>query len=368
MFLVKFVPALLFYGTASTTAFVSREVGQGTSPGSAQRSSFQRRNNVVITTDVKSRTNLALSTRPAVPPPSSNSDTVEYTIINPDAATDEWELDCYSRPVVQNGKKLWEILITDSAGSFRFRQELPSNQVNSKMVRQVVDNLIETSDTKPNIIRFFRGAMFNMLNIALQELAVTSRPSRRTLALATWLEERHRDVYPKMEGYNRNMVAGMGAPSFLDVRTPVKLPDALRGEKYAFVALPLAEFLPGGGVNRDTIGVGRLCAIPAGLPGGDAFVSGVVIWSSRARALASWLAGTEIVSLTADLRKRILIMETDIDTEYLLARLNDQQRAEGASLEEGKENLKGLHFLCVKEDDDSDPEGFWLLRQLPTGI
>jgi len=318
----------------------------------------------VTTTNTRSAAvRLALST---TPPSSSSRKTYEYTVIDADAATDEWELDCYSRPVVQNGKKLWEILVTDSAGSFRFRQELPSNQVNSKTVRQVVDDLMEVADTKPNIIRFFRGAMFNMLNIALSELAVTTRPSRCALALATWLEERHRDVYPKMEGYNRNMV-GTSAPSFLDVRTPVKLPDALRGEKYAFVALPLSEFMPGGGVTTDSIGKGRLCSIPADVPG-DAFVQGVVILSARAKALASWLAGTEVVALTADLRKRILIMETDIDTEYLLAKLDDQQRTEAAALEEGKDNLKGLHFVCVQEDDDSDPEGFWLLRELPTNI
>lgn len=305
-------------------------------------------------------TDLESSLNPSV------SDTFEYTVIDAEAATDEWELDCYSRPVVKNGKKLWEVLVTDSAGSFRYRHELPSNQVNSKMVRQVIDNLIETVDTKPNIIRFFRGAMFNMLSIALQDLAVTTRPSRCTLALATWLEERHKDVYPAMEGYNRNMV-GSSAPSFLDVRTPVKLPDALRGEKYAFVALPVAEFLPGGGVNRETIGQGRLCSVPIDIPG-DAFVQGVVIFSARAKALASWLAGTEVVALTADLRKRILLMETDIDTEYLLARLNDQQRTEAAALEEAKSTLKGLHFMCVQEDDDSDPEGFWLLRQIPSNI
>ena len=309
-----------------------------------------------------SAVHLALSTNE----PQQQTTSYEYTVMDADAATDEWELDCYSRPVVQNGKKLWEILVTDSAGSFRYRQELPSNQVNSKTVRQVVDNLMEMAEVKPNIIRFFRGAMFNMLNIALSELAVTTRPSRCTLALATWLEERHTNVYPSMEGYNKNMV-GSSSPSFLDVRTPVKLPDALRGEKYAFVALPLAEFLPGGGVTSDTVGVGRLCALPADVPG-DAFVQGVVILSKRAKALASWLAGTEVVALTADLRKRILIMETDIDNEFLLARLNDQQRAEAAALEEGKDSLKGLHFVCVQEDDDSDPEGFWLLRQLPSNI
>jgi hypothetical protein len=310
------------------------------------------------------------------PLPASAAETQEddavssYEIVNAAAATDEWELDCYSRPVVvpATGKKLWEVLVTDSAGSFRYRHTLPSNQVNSKTLRTIVENLMDEADTKPTMIRFFRGAMFNMMNIALQEIAdITAKPSRCTLALASWLEERQSSVYPQMEGYNKNMVTA-ATPSFLNVRTPVKLPDALRGEKYAFVSLPLAEFLPGGGVNAETVGLGRLCQLPSADLPADAFVQGVVVLSNRAKALASWLAGTEVVALTADLRKRVLLMETDLDTEYLLAKLNDEQRVEGAALEEGKQTLEGLHFLCVQEDDDSDPAGFWLLRDIPTGI
>jgi hypothetical protein len=293
-------------------------------------------------------------------------DAVEYKVLDASRATDEWELDCYSRPVAVAGKKLWEVLITDSAGSFRFRQTLPSNQVNSKTLRQIVDDLMERADVKPNTIRFFRGAMFNMINIALMELPVTSKPSRCTFALASWLEDRHENVYPQMEGFNANMV-GSTIPSFLDVRTPVRLPDALRGEKYAFVALPVAEFLPGGSVDATNIGVGRICTIPRDIPA-DAFVQGVVILTNRAEALASWLAGTEVVALTADLRKRVLVMETDIDTQYLMAKLNESQRVEAASLEEGKAGLKGLHFVSVQENEDSDPTGFWLLRELPSAI
>lgn len=295
----------------------------------------------------------------------------EYVVIDSSRATDEWELDCYSRPVVVEGRKLWEVLITDSNGSFRYRKVLPGNQVNSKTLRQVVDELIDKSETKPNLIRFFRGAMFNMIQIALGELAdVSSKPSRCTFELASWLEQRHRDVYPKMPGYNPNMVTGStgGAGSFLDVRTPIKLPDALRGEKYAFVALPVAEFMENGGVSSDNIGIGRLCPLPSNLPG-DAFVQGIVILTSRAKALASWLSGTELYALTCDLRKRIVTMETDIDTQYLMAKLDDDQRLEGAAFEEGKDALAGLHFVSVQiSDDDEEPAGFWLLRELPTNI
>merc|ERR1711935_760409 len=165
---------------------------------------------------------------------------------------------------------------------------------------------------------------------------------------------------------------GGGVPSFLDVRPPVKMPDALRGEKYAFVALPLAEMLPGGSISSDNIGVGSMCTISESLAGdlppADCFVQGIVILTQRPEALSAWLAGTELASMSCDLRKRNLIMETDIDTRYLMARLDDQQRDEGVAFEEGKDALNGLHFVCVQRDEDDDPAGFWLMRELPAGI
>lgn len=195
-----------------------------------------------------------------------------------------------------------------------------------------------------------------------------ARPSRCTFSLAQWLEERHEDVYPKMEGFKASMATASGGPSFMDVRTPTKLPDALRGEKYAFVSLPLAEFLPGGSIDEANIGVGRMCPISEGEFPADAFVQGVVILTTRAKALSSWLAGTEVVGLTADLRRRTLLMETDIDTQYLMAKLGDDQRKEAAVFEEGKDLLKGLHFISVQRDEEDDPAGFWLLREMPAGI
>jgi len=245
---------------------------------------------------------------------------------------------------------------------------VPSNKVNSREVRRVVEDIIEESEVKPSTIRFFRGAMFNMINIALSEIDVTAKPSRCTFALAQWIEERNREVYPKMKGYQPNMIGirGIGA-TFLDIRTAVKLPDALRGEKYAFVGLPLSEFIQGGGVSIENVGVGRLCPLDDCLPA-DSFVQGVVILTSRAKALASWLAGTEVAGIKADLKKRELVMETDIDNQYLMAKLNDDQRREAANFEEGKDALNGLHFISVQNGEDNAPEGFWLLREIPDNL
>lgn len=303
---------------------------------------------------------------------SSSSDIGREIITNPAAEpSPEWELDCYSRPVIVQGKKLWEVLITDSTGSFRICEPLPSNKVNSRELRRVIENAIEDAEVKPSIIRFFRGAMFNMINIALSEVDAIARPSRCTFALSQWLEERNSKVYPTMPGYRATMASSPARASFLDVRTPVKLPDALRGEKYAFVSLPLAEFREGGGITRDNIGVGRLCPLDGDFGkqfAADSFVQGIAIFTTRADALASWLAGTELAGFRADLRKRTLVMETDIENEYLMAKLNDLQREEAAAFEEGKDSLGGLHFVSVQIDDDSDPSGFWLLREIPDAL
>ena len=50
-------------------------------------------------------------------------------VADPAAVTNVWELDVYSRPVTVGGKKLWELLITDSSGSFKHVEPIPSNKV-----------------------------------------------------------------------------------------------------------------------------------------------------------------------------------------------------------------------------------------------
>lgn len=41
---------------------------------------------------------------------------------------------------------------------------LVTNRVNSREVRRVVEEIIDESEVKPSTIRFFRGAMFNMVS------------------------------------------------------------------------------------------------------------------------------------------------------------------------------------------------------------
>lgn len=62
---------------------------------------------------------------PATAPDAPASKMVKNDNVDPST---EWELDCYSRPVLVDGKKLWEVLITDSSGSFRVCETLASNK------------------------------------------------------------------------------------------------------------------------------------------------------------------------------------------------------------------------------------------------
>lgn len=150
-----------------------------------------------------------------------------------------WELDFYSRPVQgADGKKLWELLVTDGAGTFRHVEAVPSNCVNSRELRTRVQRLIDDADVRPTTIRFFRAQMKNMITIALSELSdVACKPSRVTYALYDWLDERERDVYPGMPGYRKPRPDVRVTPT--TARQPVR-PRRLVQESPACMMLPQA--------------------------------------------------------------------------------------------------------------------------------
>jgi hypothetical protein len=290
---------------------------------------------------------------------------VETSVGTTPALSDSWQLDFYSRPVQgKDGKKLWELLVTDASGALRHVEPVPSTNVNSRELRNRVQRLIDSTPDKPREIRFFRAQMKNMISIALQDLDVEVRPSRVAYALQDWIDERERDVYPAMPGYRKPR------PEFgAGLKYPVRLPEQLRGEQYAVATLPLTEFLPGGalsGGNSDaSVGFGKLCPLPADAAAvpPETMVPGVIIFSGRAKAIAAWLSGLDLAFVSASLEARDLLIEVGLDSQYLLARLRSpQQLLEAEGLEKGKQNTGGLHFLSVQVSAEDEPLGFWLLR------
>lgn len=63
---------------------------------------------------------------------------------------------CAFKQVSDSCKRLIFVFSLTLSSDSQFR-------VNSREVRRVVEDIIEESEVKPSTIRFFRGAMFNMV-------------------------------------------------------------------------------------------------------------------------------------------------------------------------------------------------------------
>ena len=296
------------------------------------------------------------------PPPTMSKQGGEKSgeMIFPDDMSEEWELDCYSRPVLlEDGKKLWEVMITDANGSFRYLKTVPNNLVNSRNLRKIVEEVMDEAPVRPTSIRFFRNQMLNMISIALNNLEVEIKPSRRVHNLYEWLSERERNVYPTFDGYNKQL--RQQTILDYDIRQPDRLPDVCKAESYAFVALP-AEAFHNGEENTDNIKRGRLAPINE-MPK-EGWIHGITLFSRRSEAVASWINGLEMAHLQANLLSRELMLNTDISNQYIVAPLMDAQKREAQIFEKGKTASKGFHFLSVQSDPDAeDVEGFWLMRE-----
>ena len=77
----------------------------------------------------------------------------------------DWELDFYSRPIIEsNGKKRWELIICSTRSYktkdiFFWNKECPANEVNSEWLTRALNEAISEARkqgfAKPPIIRFY---------------------------------------------------------------------------------------------------------------------------------------------------------------------------------------------------------------------
>lgn len=289
-------------------------------------------------------------------------------------ASDIWELDFYSRPVVGfDGKKLWELLITDSTGTFEFVDAVPNSLVNSRELRKRIESAIEIATCKPTIIRFFRSQMFNMIQIALSELDVIVSPSRKTYALYRLIKYRESKVYRKMPGFkpspggsSKSSISTLSQPSFSGINFPVSqpLPDALRCEKFAFGTFPLSylqEFFKEADSSQY---FGDQCPVDDGVSG-DLNVPGLIVFSKRAKALAAWIGGIELAFIRVLQEQREVVLECGLDTIYRFIQITKDVKKDVTDFETLKNSANGLHFLAVQQSAESDEvEGMWLLSEI----
>lgn len=275
--------------------------------------------------------------------------------------SDIWELDFYSRPVVGvDGKKLWELIITDADASFEHVEAIPNSLVNSRELRSRVQAVIDESLHKPASIRFFRSQMFNMINIALAQLDVTVSPSRKTYALYQLIRDREEKVYKNMPGFQESLTKP-SAFQGLNLKVSEPLPDALRCDSFAFGTFPLGQLEDFFETADSKDYFGNSCLVDPNLSR-ETLVPGLIIFSKRARPLSAWISGIELAFVRATLDKQEVSFECGLNTVYKFAKITPDIKNDVRTFQQAKQDTAGIHFLAVQTSPQTDEiDGMWLL-------
>jgi len=282
----------------------------------------------------------------------------------------DWELDYYSRPILEpDGKKRWELLIcsTPLPGAedvgFRFVLQCPASSVNSQWLKQSLEQAIERAAAEgfeaPRKLRCWRASMRTMVQRAADQLGLELIPSRRCYALVEWLQERQQTVYPAEDGY----MAGPLAPLPQPIQPlAVPLPEAARGDSWSWASLPLGALREAAEWDVSFAGLVPLDGIGAD----EAMVSGLRLFSStRSLAIAGWLAGLEPVRL--EVSGQQLVLEAGLEDRWLLGNLElEEAEAATQAFRAAREQVAGVQFLAVQSSESQNGfDGFWVLRDFP---
>ena len=279
----------------------------------------------------------------------------------------DWELDYYSRPILEpDGKKRWELLICSTpteGATFRWALNCPAGSVNSAWLREALEQALAAANEQgfapPRRLRCWRGSMRTMVQRAAEPLSLEVVPSRRCYALVEWLQERMATVYPNEEGF----MAGPLAPPPQPIQpVAVPLPEAARGDRWSWASLPLGALREAADWEVSFAG---LVPLPAELD--DAvMVSGLRLFSAgRSLAIAGWLAGLEPVRLEVDGNQ--LVLEAGMEDRWLLGNLEAEEAAAAATaFRAARSQAAGIQFIAVQSSEDQPGfDGFWILRDLP---
>jgi len=269
-----------------------------------------------------------------------------------------WEIDFFSKPVLnENGKKLWELIVVNNKGTFEHVESVPNNLINSKELRKRINLIIKSAEVKPAGIKFFRTQMFNMINIALSELELSVRPSRKTRLLVEKLKERDGTVYEKMIGF-KPFLREIDTIQTLK-KTPERMPDFLRGDSYIFATIDIESL-------KDVFNQKpRFLELfqPSFSSEKELSIPGLIIISNRAKSLSSWLNSIELFGVVCDIEKKDLIIECGLDTQYLFGKIKNDQYKESKVFDENKKMSGGYHFIAVQSNSpNQEIIGFWLLK------
>ncbi len=281
----------------------------------------------------------------------------------------DWELDFYSRPIVEsNGKKRWELIICSTSSYktediFLWNKKCPANEVNSlwltKALNEAINDAKKEGWAKPSIVRFWRSSMKSIIKKSLEAASIEALVSRRTYDLFDRIEFLEKEIYPKEKGY----VRGVLAPTFTSITesTPQPLPEAVRGDALTISEISIRELKS---AENWPMEFGDIFPIQQGLEDND-LVPGLRLFSKdRSLALSAWFSCLEPIKLV--INKNQLILEASENDKWLVTDLPEKDaKILNTKFLENKKNSFGYQFISIQSTPYIEKfAGFWILRDI----
>ena len=281
----------------------------------------------------------------------------------------DWELDFYSRPIIENnGKKRWELIIASTKNynfklPFYWSKICPANEVNSIWLTNALKQALKDAEKqgwkRPEKIRFWRSSMKSIIKKSLENIEIEGLVSRRTYALFDRIDFLEKKVYPHEKGY----VNGVLAPTFTSqiINDPKPLPEAVRGDSLSIAELSIGELRT---AKNWPIQFGDIFPIEESIED-NCLVPGLRLFSeNRAIPLAAWFSSLEPIKLEID--KNRLILEALEDDKWLVTDL-----AEGDAdllnkkFKDSKTKSLGYQFISIQSNPYIEEfAGFWMLKDI----
>ena len=287
---------------------------------------------------------------------------------NSDLKKADWEIDFYSRPVIdENGKKRWELLITSTNNfkddkTFKWEKICPASTVNSIWLKDALEEAINEAKAQgwdtPSKIRCWRSTMRTMIKRAADQIGIELISSRRTYSLLEWLIDRERNFYPQQKGYTG---VNLAPPTNPIANQAIPLPEEVRGDSWSFASLSLNTLRE---ADEWEIEFSNLIPIKKSI-NENIFIPGIRLFSSkRSLALAAWLGGLEPAKLLIEGTQ--IILEAGQSDRWLVTDVEeDSKNAIKNNFLNTKRDADGLQFISVqKSSDQNSLDGFWMLRDI----
>ena len=280
----------------------------------------------------------------------------------------DWEIDFYSRPVIEeDGKKRWELLITTTNNfkdkkTFKWEKICPASTVNSIWLKDALEEAINEAKGQgwdsPSVIRCWRSSMKTMIKRAVDQMGIELISSRRTYSLLEWLIDRERNFYPQQKGYTG---VSLAPPSNPITNQAIPLPEEVRGDSWSFASLSLNTLRE---ADEWQIEFSNLIPIKESI-NENVFIPGIRLFSpKRSLALAAWLGGLEPAKLLIEGTQ--IILEAGQADRWLVTDVEEAAKnAIKNNFQNTKKDSDGLQFISVQKNiEQNSLDGFWMLRDI----